>query len=280
MEGLRPEVDELDRFKHRAAPAAKDTPKKVKSKKADTPPPPRGSSGAGGSSKSGFSIFMVLLMTAGFSVFGWYAWQQQQEIDRLNTRLGDASGFMDQSKLLIARLEGKLSETGEVLAETGTSAEKKLAFLDTEMRKLWGVSNDRNKKAIEANQSALSALENQLASLQKNYIAETKSLKHDLAGISGELQNVLKEATTLANEFSVMRAEQEAINSGLKNQLAQQKQLIDGFKGDTRTYLERLAKVDLSLESINASRRQLNERVVDLDKKVNEVLLKLSAPKP
>ena len=276
MEGLRPEVDELDRFKNRAAGSAKESSKKVKTK-APKEPSPRQRSG------SGFSVFLMLLMIAGFSGLGWYSWQQQQEIDGLNERLGDASGFMDQSKLLIARLEGKLSETGEVLAETGTSAEKKLAFLDSEMRKLWGVSNDRNKKSIEENQAALTSLQGKLDKLQKTQASDAKALKQDLLAVSTELKEVVNLAkgfesrvSTVAKDISVLRSEQEATITSVKNQLAQQKQLVEGFKGDTKSYLERLAKMDLSLESINASRRQLNERVVDLDKKVNDLLLKLA----
>ena len=276
MDGLRPEVDELDRFKNRAAGSVKESPKKTKAKPVQEK---RSHQGSG----SGFSVFLMLLMIAGFSALGWYSWQQQQEINGLNARLGDASGFMDQSKLLIARLEGKLSETGEVLAETGTSAEKKLAFLDSEMRKLWGVSNDKNKKAIEENQAALASLEGQIDKLQKAQSAETRALKQDLLALSSDFKEVLKLAkgfesrvNTVANEVSLLRTEQEATNTNVKNQLAQQKQLVESFKGDTKSYLERLAKMDLSLESINASRRQLNERVVDLDKKVNDLLLKLT----
>ncbi len=271
MEGLRPEIDELDRFKKRAEPAAKKEVKKTPSDK--SPPPVTAKSG------SGVSLLLSFIIVLALFALGWYSWQQQQEIDRLNERLGDASGFMDQSKLLIARLEGKLSETGEVLAETGTSAEKKLAFLDTEMRKLWGVSNDRNKKAIEENQQALAGLDKKLDQIQK---ASTQ----EIAAISGELKDVLKlikefdaRASTLANEMSVLKTEQDSVNASVKSQLTQQKQLVEGFKKDAQSYLERMAKMDLSVESINVSRRQLNERVVDLDKKVNELMLKLSGPR-
>ncbi len=77
-----------------------------------------------------------------------------------------------------------------------------------------------------------------------------------------------------------MKAEQDSVNASVKNQLTQQKQLVEGFKKDAQSYLERMAKMDLSVESINVSRKQLNERVVDLDKKVNELMLKLSGPRP
>jgi chromosome segregation ATPase len=272
MEGLRPEVDELDRFKHRAA-SPKDTKNKPKQEK-PVKPATQAKNG------SAFSVFLFLLLVAGFSAAGWFSWQQKMEIDRLNERLGDASGFIDQSKLLIARLEGKLSETGEVLAETGTSAEKKLAFLDTEMRKLWGVSNDRNKKAIETNQAALAELADKVEALQKSSSAEAGAFKQQLASVNAELQKVTQLAGNLSNELAATRSAYERDVASLKKQLIDQKQVVDGFRSETRTYLERMAKMDLAFESINASRRQLNERVVDLDKRLNDVLLKLSPSRP
>lgn len=276
MEGLRPEVDELDQFKSRGAVAAKTADKKNGRGKA--PKTTRESS-----SSKGLSVFMVLFLMLILAAFAWYSWQQQQEIEQLSTRLGDASGFIDQSKLLIARLEGRLSETGEVLAETGTTAEKKLAFLDSEMRKLWGVANDRNKKWIEENQAAIGSLDSKLSAVS----ADAKAFKRDLLQVSSGLSDISATVKSfdsrmgsLASELTVLRAGYEELSAGIEQKVIAQGKAVETFKKDTKSYLERLAKLDLSIESINASRRQLNERVVELDKKINEIQLKLSSAKP
>ena len=277
MDGLRPEMDELDRFKKRSTPNKKAEVSKSKKALVSEPNP---------SQKSGSSLpitVLALLIICGATAFSWFSWKQQIEIASLKTQLGEASGFMDQSKLLIARLEGKLSETGVELAESGTAAEKKLAFLDSEMRKLWGVAYDRNKKSIEENQEALKNLESKLLGVQKEQSTSLKKMGQDISGLADEFKKIAKrlEASdarlgSLSNEISVLRSEQDVIGSDVKERLVEHKKVIDNVRKDTQNYLERTAKLDLSIESINASRRQLNERIVELDKKINALQLKFS----
>ena len=266
MDGLRPEVDELDRFNKRSSSKPKgksssaQSPQKVPSTKSSGP------------SLTIFALFVICISTG----FAWFTWQQQIEISILKSRLSDASGFMDQSKLLIARLEGKLSETGVELAETGTAAEKKLAFLDSEMRKLWGVAYDRNKKTIEDNQKELASLNSKLAKLEKSQTISIKRVDNSLSELSKINASHDTRLGSIANEFSVLRSEQEATNASFDKRIASQKNTLDKSAKDSKAYLERAAKLDLSIESINASRRQLNERIVELDKKLNALQLKIS----
>jgi len=276
MDGLRPDMDELDRFKNRSATKA--TVEVPKGKQASA------SKKATNKSSSKSLTFFVLFFVCLSSAFAWFSWQQNIEIISLKTQLSDASGFMDQSKLLMARLEGKLSETGVELAESGTAAEKKLEFLDSEMRKLWGVAYDRNKKAIEDNQEALQNLDSKLSKAQKEQLSSIKSLTKELEVLTGGLKNIAKESESaiarLANEVSVLRTEQEIVSTDLKDSLSAQKKTVESLKKDTQGYLERTAKFDLSIESINASRRQVNERIVELDKKINALQLKISPSGP
>lgn len=268
MDGLRPEVDELDRFKNRSNSKTKvDSAKGRASESVKKSEKPR--------STFSFTLF-VLLFICSVAAFSWFSWQQHIEISLLKSRLSDASGFMDRSKLLIARLEGKLSETGVELAETGTAAEKKLAFLDSEMRKLWGVAYDRNKKAIETNQELLERLDTKLSGGLKEQNVSIKNASKDIASLSESLKKYESQLGSLSNELSVLRTEQEIVSSDIKERLNAQKKILDDVKKDSKSYLEKTAKYDLSIESINASRRQLNERIVELDKKINALQLKNS----
>lgn len=270
MDGLRPEVDELDRFKNRSTPKVKS---EVQRKSTARP-----ESSMQKKSSSNFPVVIVfLLLVCAVTVFAWFSWKQQIELVSLKTQLSDASGFMDQSKLLIARLEGKLSETGVELAESGTAAEKKLAFLDAEMRKLWGVAYDRNKKAIEENQASLKGLSDKLSSVQKDQSARFKEITKEISGLSEELTKLVKRTEAYGVRLDTLVNEVSVVSTDINNRLVEQKKSIEGVRKDTQNYLERTAKFDLSIESINASRRQLNERIVDLDKKINALQLKNSA---
>lgn len=273
MEGLRPEVDELDRFQKRSEPKAKvDAPKEPKLQ------PVSGQKAASTMSVTLFALILIVIVT----VFAWFSWKQQIEITGLKTQLGEASGVMDQSKLLIARLEGKLSETGVELAESGTAAEKKMEFLDSEMRKLWGVAYDRNKKAIEENLALIKDMETKLTAAQKEQADKIKEVSKDIAAISDDLKKQIGaydgRLSGLANDLSALRTSQNSISSDVKDRLAEQKKMVDAVKKDSQGFLERTAKLDLSIESINASRRQLNERIVDMERKINELQLKNTGP--
>lgn len=275
MDGLRPEVDELDRFNKRASSNATAN---VSAGKASSKASPKTTPAKKTRSLGGVVVLCMICLSAGFA---WFSWQQQVEISALTERLSDASGFMDRSKLLIARLEGKLSETGVELAETGTAAEKKLAFLDSEMRKLWGVAYDKNRKTIDDNQKEVKRLSVQLSALEKSSSATAKKSTKVLAdqakkitsltNINASLESRLGQA---ANEISILRAEQDASNKALIKRLDAQKNALDSAAKESGAYLAKAAKLDLSIESINASRRQLNERVVALDQKLNALQLK------
>lgn len=273
MDGLRPEVDELDRFNKRNSSKAQ------KKSDAQHVPVKGETKKTSGPSITIFAMFVICVSLG----FAWYSWQQQIEITKLKDRLSDASGFMDQSKLLIARLEGKLSETGVELAETGTAAEKKLAFLDSEMRKLWGVAYDRNRKTIEENQKQLDALASKLNKLSGANSASIKAVKASVSQVSNDLESLTRLSRSLdsrlgsvANELSILRSEQDSVNANLEKRLVAQKNSLDKSAKDSQNYLKQAAKLDLSIESINASRRQLNERIVELDKKLNALQLKIS----
>tara|TARA_R110002072_G_scaffold11246_1_gene51263 strand:+ start:5919 stop:6752 length:834 start_codon:yes stop_codon:yes gene_type:complete len=273
MDGLRPEEDELDRFNKR-------TSSKNKSNAGSGPPNKSSSSNGSSGSPSkpaGPSLAIFMLLVIGLSAsFAWFSWQQQIEISVLSTRLSDASGFIDRSKLLIARLEGKLSETGLELAETGTAAEKKLAFLDSEMRKLWGVAYDKNRKIIEENQKQVDSLNAKLVKLEGSHVSALNRVDMSLSELSKLSRSLGSRLGAVANELSVLRLEQETVNAGFDERIVAQKNTLDKSAKASQAYLERAAKLDLSIESINASRRQINERIVELDKKLNALQLKIT----
>jgi len=163
MEPIRPDDDEVrtgvpgnnvEERKKREAPVRKS---------ADNggPGKPAGrsgkASGGGGSGRSAV-LLIALLIVAGAAGAGWY--QQEQRIQALEGQLEEADYWARQSKLALARFEGELSETGENLQERGQSIEEtlvshreRLNTADSEIAKLWGVANDRNRKRLDDHQA-------------------------------------------------------------------------------------------------------------------------------
>ena len=168
MESLRPDRDEVDSFqrsrnktvkgggKTPANPTIKSDKKPTETVKAARP-------------NTSISVWLMMLVIAVVvSVFGWEGYKQQQKLDAMSAELEGALAFLRQSKLLMARFEGQLSETGAELVESGTDAQKKMSFLESEVRKLWGVAYDRNKKAIAANDKLIQQYGGDLKSIKVN----------------------------------------------------------------------------------------------------------------
>jgi len=256
---MRPERDELDRFKSR-----KDAQKVKPAKKS-----PSATTSSGTASKPVFLTFLVVILVFASGALGWGYMQQEARVSELKAELDDAIGFISQSKLLIARLEGELNQTGEELEQSGSAAAQKLKFLDSEMRKLWGVSNDRNKKAIQSNADALVGLEAKLLGQQKTVGGKVASLEQGQASFEKLMLDVQTSIKAVRSQVSLASGEmaitREAINedlSLLRDEIEQLSQLADQIKRNQK-----------AIAAIDTSRKQLNERFVALDRKVNEIQL-------
>ena len=299
MESLRPERDELDQFKKRQAPKKKGGNKSSRVEPASNgvkvAPPGSGDRVisarkhvAPAPGPSIFSLLLMLVVLAGLGGGAWLYWQQQLELTELRQNLADATGFIGQSKLLMARMEGELSETGAELEQSGSAAEKKLAFLDSEMRKLWGVTNDRNKKLIRSNSEQLESVSLKLEKLSDQYNAGSKASKGQLSELQGGVSKIEAamakslsildgRVSGLAGEVSITRAEQEDVLADLQKIVSDVKSEVDngGLKqaSQIKKLLVQAKNSETSIESINASRLQLNQRVVDLERKLNDLQL-------
>ena len=112
-------------------------------------------------------VWLLLLVVAAGAGVGWYF--QEQRIQALEGQLEEADYWARQSKLALARFEGELSETGESLQERGASLEEQLAAnkkqidaADSEIRKLWAIANERNKKRLDEHQERLASIDGKL----------------------------------------------------------------------------------------------------------------------
>lgn len=282
MDGLRPERDELDRFQSRA------TPSKTKKAKPKTGSVAKPNSGGLKSSAPLFvGSFALTLVLFGF--LGWAYMKQSQALSRVELDLAEAMDFVNQSKLSMARLEGELNEAGAEIEESGSAAAEKLKFLDSEMRKLWGVAGDKNRKAISQNKDALAGLGVRVSQLKDKGLAPLQSQLAAQAKQLTVLQAQVAESTQLAKQMPALK-KQVANGQG---ELALTREVLEGNVDALENriaglsdQLGRLASSDSSkqvvenakaIASIDASRRQLNERIVALDRRLNELKLQVSA---
>ncbi len=308
MEPIRPDRDEL----RADAPIGSAGPKKPAPRKARPAPESGGSkpaepartakSGGGGGS---VGLWLLLIIVAAAAAGGWYF--QNQRIQAMETALEEADYWARQSKLALARFEGELSETGENLQQRGATMAEQIAdnaaglkTANSEIRKLWVVSNERNKARLNEHQERLDKVEKDLAGERKSLaelVASVEQLKSslttDLAALEEQtrtslaaLQDSSRQLTEQVSALNQKLAEVEPlVDSRIRRFEQEQKLTISGMEGrisaleketdglagggQVQALQKQLASLKRTVDSIDASRAQLTSRLVRLSDEVN-----------
>lgn len=232
----------------------------------------------------------------------------------LEGQLEEADYWARQSKLALARFEGELSETGESLQETGQSMEEQLASqgerldtVDSEIAKLWGVANDRNRKRLDDHESQLESLRADLdegKSARDTLTASVEKLETEVASRMEEVESDLEKQITAVRETGQENAsrltsldeslagvdqlverqlvrferEQKLTIDGLESRIAALEEATDNLSssGQLNAVRSELAELEGTVASIDSSRAQLTSRLVRLSEEVNDLRSRIS----
>lgn len=207
---------------------------------------------ASGGSSIGVNLILVILL-AGLMVAGWFVANQQQMLTSEQQAREAAEGR-------IALLEDRLRMTDETLTESGSETKSEIGRWESEIRKLWAVSNERNKDWIQANQAALkkqtsalsgitgkqSELSGQIASM-KSALDDQGDLRGDLAAVSKQLDQLVKTQRDLVDKVNAARQSVASLQSGLANRVTENEQAVS---------------------SMDAYRVQLNNRLAEMERRL------------
>jgi len=320
MEPIRPDDDEL-RAERPFGAAEQKAPAQRKPKssaeaaggKPKPPKPAKGSGNSNGGGRSGLAVLWLLVIAVAVaSVAGWYS--QNQRIQVLESQLEEADYWARQSKLALARFEGDLSETGESLQERGASLtdqiesqKKQLNEANSEIRKLWVIANERNKKRLDDHQERVAAAEAGIAeskkaladvssavekvrtSLGADLASLTKQTETSVAALEDANRQVTEQLTALSKQLAdvdqvverrVRRFEQEQKLgiSGMEGRLSALEKKLAQASGNDRDQALRneLAALKRNVQAIDSSRAQLTSRLVRLSDEVNQLRSQVS----
>ena len=137
----------------------------------------------------------------------------------------------------ISILEEKLAEKDDQISILTEEVDADLKFVNKEVRKLWDLSNKRNRKNISDNLNSIESLNEKIESIDK----------------TDEVLSAQQRALTL--ELARIKNIQENINSQ-----------IDSFDDTAPVEIEsdRLTNIEESIDSFNAYRVQVNQSLLNL----------------
>ena len=183
-----------------------------------------------------FSSTITIVNTVGIILLGlWFfntSGSQQQA----------GNSFIERISLLEETISIQSNKVDDLI-ETNS---QDLKFINKEIRKLWDLSNKKNRKSISQNLNSIESIEDTLESLDKEYktlSAKQRSLNLELAKLE-KMQEKVSQSLDLVNPSS-------------------QDDDIE----------ERLADLEEATKSMDRYRTQVNQSILSLKKKLNDLEL-------
>ena len=203
----------------------------------------------GGGRLIGFSLALAVL-AAGLAAAGWFIANQQRLLTEEQRRVAEAD-------TRIQALEDRLRMTDQVMSETDAETGEQIDFWESEIRKLWTISNDRNKRWIQDNQKLLQSQKRTIQALE----SADKTLKSSVA----RHENALGRQQEVADQLA-------AIELQLQRVLRGQRDLVDKVNAAAQTVASMNSSVDdheQAIAAIDSYRRQFNTRLVDIEQRLD-----------
>lgn len=213
--------------------------------------------GGDGPRMLGINLIMAVLV-AGLMVGGWFIANQHQ-------LLKDEQAALVSASERIAVLEDRLRVTDEAMTETGQDTQQKLGFWETEIRKLWAVTNDRNRKWIKDNESGIGRLQKSLGAVESGMrdlngavgrhdtaFAQQQAIIDQLASVDLQIQQLVNSQRDLMDQVNAARQAVAGVQSGLAGRVADNEQAVTAIDAYRLQLNNRLAGLERRLDGLSA----------------------------
>jgi len=202
----------------------------------------------GSRSGMGISVLLVVLV-GGLFAAGWFIVAQHQQLVK-------AESDLTQADRRLAVLEERLQVTDQVMSQSGSEVQDKLGQWETETRKLWDASKQQ-KQALADDQNKLKEHDGNLEAMQT-------SIK-ELKASDARQEQALAQQTAIAQQLA-------SVDAQVKQLVTQQRQLTDqvaAVRQSLATFETTLTKHEKAIEAIDASRSQVNSRLVEMQTRID-----------
>lgn len=197
-------------------------------------PAPKKSSPMGG-----IAFFVALIAVAGAGLLGWQLLETQKNFD-------------DATKRIVA-LETQLDLNNNNNSQSVDKIFERLDNADSEIRKLWGVSYDTNRKAIATNKDTITAVSGRLNDAN----TAAKNAKESVDALGAQINE---------QQLVVNRVREDLVLQ--EQQVKQVNDLAKRVENLTKQLETRLGTSEEAIEAINAFRRSANSDIQQLKQQI------------
>jgi chromosome segregation ATPase len=196
---------------------------------------------------------MLAILVAGLVLAGWFIANQQQMLDAEQAKLADAN-----SRLMV--LEDRLSATDSALSQEGQDTSQKIGLWESEIRKLWAVSNERNKKWINDNQSAIKKIQSTLNGIE--------STSRDLKATVGRHESAFAQQQTLIDQLTSLELQMQQVVRGQRDLVDKVNAASQGVTGLRSALTGKVSDNSEAIQSMDAFRVAINSRLADIERRM------------
>ena len=194
--------------------------------------------------------FAVILLVITLTILAWFLANLHQ---LLQNNKSDIS--LADSRIVV--LEDRLRVTDMAMTETGQDTQEQLGLWESEVRKLWVVANERNRRWIKDNEASLDRLAKSLS--------EVEVVLRNLSSSVSRHNSAFDQQQEIIDQLT-------SVNLQVKALLDSQRDLIDrvnntrqGVANMQSTLSGRVFENENAIEAIDAYRLQLNNRLNNIE---------------
>ena len=229
-----------------------------------------------------FGVYLLLFLFIGAaSAASFWVWQENQ---RLKTEL-------QATNTQLTNLDHQLLAADVSANEQELTVEETLKNHNSEIRKLWGVSYDTNRKAIKSNTGKVSTIEKKQSNLRESLATQGKlvavqgeavnDIEANYHKLLGNLNLLEQDSQTRAFEIDAMREEQDVTGQTLSNmsdetvsligKVEQQNSQIDDLLNTIKTMQTNNKSVSNQVKSLADTLAKIEQSIAQIDKKVEGI---------
>ena len=199
---------------------------------------------------------MLALLIAGLVMAGWFIANQHQTLTKSQNALALAESRLQT-------LEDRLIVTDAQLTDTGSETQEQIKTWESEIRKLWAVSNERNKKWIKDNEQAIAKLNKSVADIaassrevsaavgrHESAFKQQQTIIDQLTGVELQMQQILSTQRDLVDRVNASRQTVASLQAGLAGKVSDNEQAVasmDSYRAQTNS---RLAEIERRLAGL------------------------------
>jgi myosin heavy subunit len=211
--------------------------------------------GGGGSAKTlGTSVILVVLL-AGLVVAGWFIWNQQRLLMESENRMGAARDKTEE-------LEARIMANENAMGLEGRDTKEQIGFWEDEIRKLWTITNERNKKWIKDNERALKKITSTINGIEAS--------NRDLKAAVGQHDTALSQQRTLIDQLASLEQQMEQMVRGQRDLVDKTNTANQGLASIRATLQGKVDDNAEAIQAIDAYRVAVNSRLANIERRMSQ----------